>query len=64
MKICPYCKVEILILKHYDKKKVYCSRSCSNKDMIYKNQRNPGQGRKKDVRTVGKKEKASKSNVV
>ena len=63
MKICPYCKVSFEI-KKTNPGKVYCSRSCSNKDMTYKNQRNPGQGRKKDVCTVGEKEKASKSNVV
>ena len=62
MKICPYCNVEILVLKHHDKKKTYCSRSCSNKDMNWKNERNRGNGRGKDARALGKKKEISKGN--
>jgi hypothetical protein len=47
MKICPYCKNEIKEIDYRSRRKTYCSRSCSNKDMKWKNERNPGQGRVK-----------------
>ena len=55
IKKCPYCGVDIPILKYRDR--TYCSVTCANKDVPNKHKR-----RLRDARAMGQKEKTSKGN--